>query len=417
MTDSLQLSPSDLAWEHFRNPSAEDGQPYPPSLRAISNAQGFMAARQVLRALPGYAPTPTRELAGLAARLGIQRLYYKDESARFGVGAFKGMGGAYALYRLLEARAAALGKIVTAPDLLAREYPELTAGLTVACGSTGNHGRSLARAAQIFGCACVIYVPSNTTRARIDALEGLGAKIVRVDGNYDAAVAGAEADARASGWSIISDTAYAGHDATPHDVMHGYRVIVDEVVHQIPRDVVPTHAFVQAGVGGIAAAFCAHFWETWGLLRPRFVVVESREAACLLCSAQLGELVTIGGDLDTRMAGLAAGRASTLAWEILRVGANDFVSIADAPSLLAMRMLAARTGEDPPVVAGEAGAAGLGALLVALSDEERRHALGLDSASRVMLIGTEGATDPASYQEIVGLEPQDVLNGRSVGID
>lgn len=413
---AAQLSPADLVWEHFHHRIGGACQPYPTSLRAISSLQGFAAAKRVIEALPWYASTPTLDLGGLAAKLGIQRLYYKDESSRFGLGAFKGVGGVYALYRLLQARAESMGRATSVQDFLARRHLDAADELTVACGSTGNHGRSVARAAQIFGCRCVVYLPSAATQARVDALEALGARVVRIDGNYDTAVARAEQDARASGWFIISDTAYEGHEDTPRDVMHGYRVIVDEVVRQIPRGVLPTHVFVQTGVGGIAAAFCAHFWEVWGVARPRFVVVESKEAACMLRSAQAGRLVTVAGDLNTRLHGLAAGRASTVAWEILRIGANDFVSIADEPSLLGMRVLASGMNGDPPVIAGEAGAAGLGALLVALSDDERRRALELDELSRVLLIGTEGATDPAGYEAIVGSTPEKVLDGQLVAV-
>jgi diaminopropionate ammonia-lyase len=193
--------------------------------------------------------------------------------------------------------------------------------------------------------------------------------------------------------------------------MHAYRVIVDEVVQQLASGRPPTHVFIQTGVGGIAAAFAAHFWEVWKTARPRLIVVESREAACMMRSAQAGSLVELTGPMNTRLSGLAAGSPSTLAWEVLRVGSDDFVTIEDEASLSAMRVLASGTDGDPPVISGEAGAAGLGALMVALSDGARRAALGLDGASRVLLIVTEGATDPASYEAIVGYAPEDVLRG------
>jgi len=407
-----QPSSTDLAWEHFHNPHADASQCYPPALQPISNLPGFLAAKQVIETLPLYVPTPLHQLRGLAAALGIAELHVKDESTRFGLRAFKGVGGAYAVYRLLRARAEALGLgNCTAQDFIERRHPQVSAGLTVACATTGNHGRSLARAAQLFGCHCTIYVPESTTQGRVDALVGLGAQVVRHPGNYDEAVLRAEADAKANGWFIISDTAYAGHTDTPLDVMHGYRVIVDEVVQQLSGGPLPTHVFIQTGVGGIAAAFAAHFWQVWSTARPRLVVVESKEAACMLRSAQADRLVDLTGPMNTRLAGLAAGRPSTLAWEILRVACNDFVTIADAASLSAMRVLASGTGGDPPVVAGEAGAAGLGALMVALSADTRRRALALDDSSRVLLIVTEGATDPVNYATIIGHTPEEVLRG------
>lgn len=407
-----QLSSTDLAWEHVHNSRADENQSYPASLRQILNLQGFVAAKQVIEALPLYVPTPMHRLRGLATALGIAELYVKDESTRFGLRAFKGVGGAYAVYRLLRARAEALGlSNCTIQDLLERGHPEVSAGLTVCCATTGNHGRSLARAAQMFGCQCVIYVPETTTIGRIDALVKLGAQVVRHPGNYDEAVLRAEAEAKANGWFIISDTAYAGHVDTPRDVMHGYRVIVDEVVQQLSGGPLPTHVFVQTGVGGIAAAFATHFWEVWNTSRPRLVVVESKEAPCMLRSAQADCLVNLEGPINTRLYGLAAGRPSTLAWEVLRVGCNDFITIADAPAHLAMRVFASGTDGDPPVIAGEAGAAGLGALIVTLSDDIRRDALALNEQSRVLLIITEGATDPASYEAIVGHTSDEVSHG------
>jgi diaminopropionate ammonia-lyase len=407
-----QLPSTDLAWEHFHNPRADANQTYPAALRQILSHQGFLAAKQVIETLPLYATTPMHRLKGLAASLGIAELYVKDESTRFGLRAFKGVGGAYAVYRLLQARAERLGlSNCTVQDLLDRRQPEVADGLTVCCATTGNHGRSLARAAQMFGCRCVIYVPETTTIGRADALVKLGAQVVRHPGNYDEAVLRAEADAKANGWFIISDTAYPGHEDTPRDVMHGYRVIVDEVVQQLSSGPLPTHVFVQTGIGGIAAAFATHFWEVWGTSRPRLVVVESKEAACMLRSAQADDLVNLKGPINTRLSGLAAGRPSTLAWEVLRVGCNDFVTIADAASFLAMRVLAWGTDGDPPIIAGEAGAAGLGALIVTLSDRVRRDALALNEQSRVLLIVTEGATDPASYETIVGHTHDEVLNG------
>lgn len=406
-----RLSPTELAWEHFRNPRANASEPYPATLQQILSFQGFSAAKEVIEALPLYERTPTHRLRGLAAALGIADLYVKDESTRFGLRAFKGVGGAYAVFRLLQSRARSLGLgECSARDFLEGRHPEVSAGLTVCCATTGNHGRSVARAAKMFGCRCVIYVPAITSKGRVDALEELGARVVRHPGNYDEAVRQAAADAVESGWIIVSDTAYEGQTDIPRDVMHGYRVVVNEVVEQLPDRAPPTHVFVQTGVGGIAAAFVTHFWELWGAARPRFVVVESREAACMLRSARADRPVVVEGALNTRMYGLAAGHPSTLAWDVLRVGADDFVTIADAPAFLAMQLLASGTEGDPPVIAGDAGAAGLGALMVALAGAERSRSLGLDNRSRVLLIITEGATDPAGYEAIVGRTPEQVLS-------
>jgi diaminopropionate ammonia-lyase len=287
-------------------------------------------------------------------------------------------------------------------DILSGKYADVIGDLTVACATTGNHGRSVAFAAKSFGCRCNIYVPLNTSPGRVDALQKLGANVVRIEGNYDLAVKAVEADAKKNGWYIISDTSYEGHEDTPRDVMHGYQVIADEIVNQLPAGVVPTHVFVQAGVGGIAAAMCSHFWQTWGRQRPRFIVVESREANCLYRSVESGKLVIVEGAHNTRMYGLAAGKPSLNALKILRQGADDFLAIDDIESFEAMRRLAHPVGGDPGLVIGEAGGAGAGALFAIMDREDTlRAALGLTEQSAVLLFGTEGDTDPESYAGII----------------
>jgi diaminopropionate ammonia-lyase len=405
------LSAQAQFFEHFHSPVADRQRSYPAALAAILNLAETRDARRVIESLSWYVPTPLRSLPGLAAALGIAQLHIKDESTRFGLRAFKGVGGVYAVYRLLQARAIDMGLApIPITDLLAGKHRELAAGVTVACATTGNHGRSVARAAQIFGCQCVIFVPLGTTAGRISALQALGAQVVQHQGNYDSAVERAGSEAASQGWYVISDTAYPGQADTPRNIMHGYRVIVDEVVRQFGAAPPPTHVFIQTGVGGIAAAFCSHFWEVWGTSRPRFIVVESRHADCMLQSARAGRPTLISGALNTRLYGLASGKPSTLAWEILAAGADDFVSIDDAASFTAMRVLAAASHGDPPVIAGEAGAAGLGALMAALASPGSAAALGLDTSSRVLLVASEGATDAATYAEIVGQTMEAVLS-------
>lgn len=389
---------------HFHNPNAAPSVPYDDELQSVLNAQGAEHAKKLIRQLPWYNPTPLRELKGLASAIGVGRVFLKDESSRFGLKALKGVGGAYAIYRLLakSLRDAIGGADKEVSDILSGKYADVIGGLTVACATTGNHGRSVAFAAKSFGCRCNIYVPLNTSPGRVDALQKLGANVVRIEGNYDLAVKAVEADAKKNGWYIISDTSYEGHEDTPRDVMHGYQVIADEIVNQLPAGVVPTHVFVQAGVGGIAAAMCSHFWQTWGAQRPRFIVVESKEANCLYRSVESGKLVIVEGAHDTQMYGLAAGKPSLNALKILRKGADDFLAIDDIESFEAMRRLAHPVGGDPGLVIGESGGAGAGALFAILDREDTlRAALALTEQSAVLLFGTEGDTDPESYAAII----------------
>jgi diaminopropionate ammonia-lyase len=202
----------------------------------------------------------------------------------------------------------------------------------------------------------------------------------------------------------VSDTSYEGYRDIPIDVMHGYGVLAREIVRRAP-DGPSTHVFVQAGVGGLAASVCAVFWIAWAERRPRLVIVEPTMADCHFQSAKAGRPTRVTGSLDTVMAGLACGEVSPIAWEILDGGASAFVTIDDSFALDAMRVLAAAEPGDPPIVAGETGASGLAALLAANEHDEVRELLGLDRSSRVLLIGSEGDTDPEMYARIVGIEP------------
>jgi len=385
----------------FPNPRAAGrGIPYGPRQQAVLNRDAFAAARDEISRWPGYAPTPLTALPGLARDLGIAAVWYKDESGRFGLGSFKALGGAYAVFRLLAREiAAATGETVGAADLAAGRYRDRVAGITVTCATDGNHGRSVAWGARTFGCRCVIYIHETVSEGRRQAIAAYGAEVVRTPGNYDDSVRRAAEDAERNGWFVVSDTSYEGYVDVPRDVMQGYAVMADEAMAQLPPGVLPTHCFVQAGVGGLAAAICGHFWERWGADRPRFVVVEPEKAACLLASARAGRPTVFPGALDTIMAGLACGEVSLIAWQVLETGADAFMTIPDAAAVAAMRALAAGT---PPVVAGESGVGGLAGLMAAAADPDARRRLGLDAGSRVILFGSEGDTDAALYEELVG---------------
>lgn len=341
---------------------------------------GFAAARDAITAWPGYAPTRLRELPGLAGALGIGQLRYKDESARFGLGSFKALGGAYAVARLAAGRDAR--------------------ALTVATATDGNHGRAVAWGARLHGSRAVIYVHGHVSEGRCAAIRRFGAEIVRVPGSYDDSVRRCAADAARNGWTVVADTAWEGYTEIPRDVMHGYGVLADEIAEAI-GDAVPTHLFVQAGVGALAAALRARFAQLWGSRAPRLVVVEPESADACLRSAAAGQPTAAAGSLETVMAGLSCGEISPLAWKILE-SADDFVAIADGWAVEAMRALAAGQHGDEPFAAGETGVAGLAALMAGASDPAVQRALGLGPDASVLVIGSEGATDPEIYERLVG---------------
>lgn len=400
--------------EHVHNNRAGHGAAPGSRLRAVLSPEGLVRARAEISAWPGYEPTPLRSLDGLAAAGGVGRIWYKDEGGRFGLGSFKALGGAYAVLRLLQRELRARGEenVPSGAELWRRGAPEAVRGITVTCATDGNHGRSVAWGARQFGCRCVIYLHATVSRAREEAIAAFGAEIRRVPGTYDDAVRQAARDAAENGWFVVSDTSYPGYTEVPRDVMQGYTVMVDEAVAQLPPGERPSHAFVQGGVGGLAAAVAAQLWEAYGAQRPRVVVVEPDRAACLFASAAQGRWTAVTGELDTLMAGLACGEPSLLAWEVLEEAADDFLTVPDAAAVEVMRLLAQGSGGDAPVVAGESAVAGLAGLLLARRDPALAAALRLGPDSRVLVIGSEGATDPELYAQLVGRTAEDVEAGR-----
>jgi len=359
---------------------------------------GFRRAREEIASWPGYAPTPLIALPDVAAAARVGAVHYKDEGGRFGLGSFKALGGAYAVMRLLQAELARRGvaPAATAAELMEGRWREATRAITVTCATDGNHGRSVAWGAQRFGAGCVIFVHETVSQGRRDAIARWGAEIRVVPGTYDDAVREAQRQAEAEGWFVVSDTSYPGYTEVPRDVMQGYRVMAEEAADQIGA--APTHVFIQAGVGGVAAAVSVQMRARFGT-GVKVVVAEPDKAACLLASAEAGQPAAVAGDLDTLMAGLACGEPSLLAWQELERGAFAFMAVPDDSAVACMRALAART---PPVVAGESAVAGLAALLLAAREPFARTALGLEETSRVLLFGTEGATDREVYERLTG---------------
>ena len=365
-------------------------QPYPAG--APLTARGFADARREISSWPGYAPAPLVELPALAASLGLGAMRYKDERGRFGLKSFKALGGAYAVRRVLARQ--------TRP----------AAEVTVTCATDGNHGRSVAWGARLFGCRCVIFIHETVSEGRAEAIRRYGAEVRRVPGNYDDAVRHAASEASRHGWHVVSDTSYEGYRDVPLDVMHGYGVMAAEIAEQWPAGRAPTHVFAQAGVGALAAAICASFWLHWRERRPRFVVVEPVRADCIYRSLEAGRPVAVHGDLETVMAGLSCGEVSQLAWEVLATGADAAMAIGDDAALAAVRALARPLRGDPAIVAGETGGAGLAALLAIRERAELRAQLALDADAQVLLLGSEGDTDPAIYRRIVGASAEEVLS-------
>lgn len=401
-----------FAWEpfdrvqptHFPNPHLDRTGGYPSELGRILSLAAIAEAREVITAWPGYAPTPLISLAGLAQQLAIAQLSYKDEAGRFGLGSFKALGGAYGVHcaaRRALARHGPAGVGAGGNDTAAGRAVERRLGLTVTAATDGNHGRSVAWGARLAGCGAVVFVHERVSASRVRQIEAQGASVLRVPGTYDDAVRAAVEAATAQGWLLVADT--SGPELLPaaRDVMAGYTVLIDEALRQLGPGQAPTHVLVQAGVGGLAAALLAALWGRFGARRPRLIVVEPERAACLLRSAQAGRPVAIEGALDTVMAGLSCGEPSYPAWQILDRGADGFCVVPDSVVAPAMRLLAQSPFGDPAIIAGESAVAGLALLICACRSTEPGKSLLLTPEARVLVIGTEGATDPELYRSMV----------------
>ena len=348
-----------------------------PYLDAAAAAE----AERFFRRHPHCVPTPLHSLPSLAAETGVGAIHIKDEGARLGLGSFKALGGAYAVARLVA------------------EHAGDPAAMTFVCATDGNHGRSVAAGAQHAGARSRVFVHAGVSEERIAAIAAFGADIVRVAGNYDDAVAAARACIGKPGCWLVADTAWPGYERVPGIIMQGYSVLLGEALQAMAQP--PSHVFVQAGVGGLAAALAGRLALLYGENRPRFVVVEPARAACLLASVQAGRAVKIAPAGSTIMAMLECYEPSLSAWRILSRCADAFMTVDEDAALAVMRRLARPGGADPAIVAGESGGVGLAGFLAAAGNAAGRRAIGLGTDSRVLVINTEGATDPARYRELL----------------
>ena len=388
---------------HFENLNIQAGSDY--RYQDILNLESFELANKEISSWDRYESTPLHSLSDLASDNGVSLIAYKDESHRFSLKSFKALGGAYAVANLLIKKLKEQGIEAKSSDLIAGTYSKITSKITVCCATDGNHGRSVAWGAQKFGCNCEIYIHSNVSVAREEAIAKYGAIVNRINGNYDESVHIAAEVSESKGYYVVSDTSYEGYTDIPKDVMQGYTVMVDEAMKQMEE--LPTHVFLQGGVGGFPAAVVSFLVESLEY-PPIFVVVEPTNADCLFQSAVNGEPTVVHGDLDTVMAGLACGEVSLLAWPILESYVSHFLSIQDDSISKTMQLLANR---DRPIVAGESAVAGLAGFLIACNDDNLKSKLMLNENSRILFFGTEGDTDEKMYGQLVGRSSEEVMNG------
>ncbi|RQR23273.1 diaminopropionate ammonia-lyase [Burkholderia sp. Bp9142] len=403
-------------YQYCKNASWLDAAKGDHASPAVENLGEWRLAVKEIHGWPEYVAQPLHSLDNLAGQLNVSKIYYKDESQRFGrgMGSFKALGAPYAVFCILaDAVEKKTGTRPTSDDLRQGKYREITERITVTVATDGNQGRGLAYAAKTFGCRCVIFIHEHVSPGRKDAMEALGAIVIRIQGEYEASVARSRNDAKNNGWHFVSSTSWDDYaSGSPRDVMNAYMVLVDEALRQLPDPQAITHIFVQGGVGSIAAAIFLRFYQELGGSTPRMVMVEPNEADCLYQSAFNKVPTPSPGSLHTIMAGLACREVSPAAWAILDWLASDFVTIPDTWAEEAMRTLAAGNG-DKPVVCGETAAGGTAVVLKSKEIPALREALGLNQHSQVLLFGLEGATDPVIYERIVGRPVADVFEGAS----
>lgn len=371
-------------------------------------------ARKFHRQIPGFKMTPLRSLSNLAQMLGAGGLWVKDESVRLELSSFKVLGGSFAVYRFMQEKLNLPDSEMSYEFLISKEAKDKLGEITFASATDGNHGRGIAWAAKKLGHKCVIYVHSETSLPRINAIKNNGATVKVIEGTYDDAVRQIVVDANENGWEVVSDTSWQGYTTVPVWIMQGYTTMMAEIQEQFSCQGIsrPTHVFVQAGVGALAAAVIGYYHSLFGQDAPKCIVVEPENADCLYYSAkqQDGQPHNIGGSLDTIMAGLACGEPSPIAWEVLKECSDAFMTCPDYLAAKGMRIYATPLSGDPMVVSGESGAVTLGALVAVLKEngtEELREYLDINEDSQVLFINTEGNTDPVHFRQIIweGADP------------
>ena len=375
----------------------------------LMSEENVTEANEFHKSFPQYSVTPLQKLSALASYLGVKGIYCKDESYRFGLNAFKVLGGSYAMGRYI---AKELGRDISqlpynvlSSDKLKEEFGQAT----FFTATDGNHGRGVAWAAKRLGQKAVVRMPKGTTKTRFDNIAKEGAEVTIEEVNYDDCVRMAAAEAAKTEHGIIvQDTAWAGYEEIPSWIMQGYGTLVLEADKQLKENGVdrPTHVFVQAGVGSLAGAVVGYFAHKYKENPPVMVVCEASAADCLYRSAVQadGNLVNVTGDLQTIMAGLACGEGNTIGWDILKNHVTVFASCPDWMSAKATRIYANPLENDPHIISGESGSVPLGLAYTALHDEDAKdlkEALKLDENSNILVISTEGDTDPVRYREIV----------------
>lgn len=349
-----------------------------------------------------YKKTPLVKLDQLANFLGLSNIFVKDESLRFGLNAFKVLGASYAIGKHLSQK---LGKNISElpfSALKSKKVKNELGNLIFATTTDGNHGRGVAWMAKQLGYKCIVYMPKGSTQNRVNNIAEFDADVSVTNWNYDDTVRFTAEQASKNGWEVIQDTAWEGYTEVPTWIMKGYSTLAQEAIEQL-HGTIPTHVFLQAGVGAFASVIASIFVSTFEKNPPKIVIVEPEKADCFYRSCKAGRIEAVTGEMNTIMAGLACGEPNPVGWDILKCCTDVFVSAPDWVTARGMRVLGNPLKGDNRIISGESGAVTAG-LLSILSDtkyKDLRETLKLDKNSKVLLISTEGDTDPEIYRNIV----------------
>lgn len=392
-----------IKWAINEMPKTEDSQLKVMALDEIKKARTFHES------FPQYSTTPLAKLNNMASYLGVKELYVKDESYRFGLNAFKVLGGSFAMAKYIAGQTnrdvSELPYNVLTSDKLREEFGQAT----FFTATDGNHGRGVAWAANRLKQKAVVFMPKGSTKTRFDNIAKENATVTIEEVNYDECVRmAAAAAAKTPHGVVVQDTAWDGYEEIPAWIMQGYGTMAMEATEQLNEDGCdrPTHVFVQAGVGSLAGAVTGYFVNRYPENPPKIVVAEAEAAACLYkgAAAKDGKIRFVEGDLETIQAGLACGEPNTISWDILKNHVTVFAACPDWVATKGMRLLAAPFKGDPQVISGESGAVPTGLLASIMQMDEYKELkdyLQLDENSRVLVFSTEGDTDPDRFKEIV----------------
>ncbi|MEY8337816.1 diaminopropionate ammonia-lyase [Lachnospiraceae bacterium 62-35] len=379
----------------------EQGKRYDISFLGKENAK---KVQQFHASFPVYEKTPLVSLPDTAAALGIGAMYVKDESYRFGLNAFKVLGGSYAIGNYLAKKLGVDISQLPYDKMISDEVRKKLGEITFVTATDGNHGRGVAWTANQLKQKAVVYMPKGSAEERLKNIQAEGAEASITDLNYDSAVRLADSQAKEKGWVMVQDTAWEGYEDIPTWIMQGYGTMGYEAAEQLPER--PTHIFLQAGVGSMAGAIAGFFANLYGEEKPIITIVEPNKADCLFRTAEAddGQLHFVTGHMDTIMAGLACGEPCSIGWKVLRSYADNFISCPDYAAAKGMRILSSPAGKDKRVVSGESGAACVGCVAEIMTNpklEPLKEKLKLDGASNILFFSTEGDTDKENYKAVV----------------